>query len=206
MASDITFEHVPLSRIGRKPGFNPRQDVGDVSELAASIEANGLIAPIVVCPAGDGTNGMWIVAGARRLAALEKLGRADAPALIRNDLTIGSPEALALATVENEDGDGGRKGLAPLEQARAYARLADLARGAIAAEKGLAADDVKEHHVFRRVAKLLGRTSESKDAGAQHVRMTLRLLDAPTSIQDMLARGEPLPVDFANRVIYYVGP
>ncbi len=25
-------------------------------------------------------------------------------------------------------------------------------------------------------------------------------------IQDMLSRGEPLPVDFANRVIYYVGP
>ena len=25
-------------------------------------------------------------------------------------------------------------------------------------------------------------------------------------IQDMLAQGEPLPVDFANRVIYYVGP
>jgi len=25
-------------------------------------------------------------------------------------------------------------------------------------------------------------------------------------IQDMLARGEPLPVDFRNRVIYYVGP
>jgi fumarate hydratase class I len=25
-------------------------------------------------------------------------------------------------------------------------------------------------------------------------------------IQEMLARGEPLPVDFANRVIYYVGP
>jgi fumarate hydratase class I len=25
-------------------------------------------------------------------------------------------------------------------------------------------------------------------------------------IQDMLANGEPLPVDFANRVIYYVGP
>ena len=25
-------------------------------------------------------------------------------------------------------------------------------------------------------------------------------------IQDMLAKGEKLPVDFANRVIYYVGP
>jgi fumarate hydratase class I len=25
-------------------------------------------------------------------------------------------------------------------------------------------------------------------------------------IQDLLARGEPLPVDFTNRVIYYVGP
>ena len=25
-------------------------------------------------------------------------------------------------------------------------------------------------------------------------------------IQDMLAKGEPLPVDFTNRVIYYVGP
>jgi fumarate hydratase class I len=29
---------------------------------------------------------------------------------------------------------------------------------------------------------------------------------APKRIQDMLARGEPLPVDFTNRVIYYVGP
>src|SRR3546814_9527957 len=25
-------------------------------------------------------------------------------------------------------------------------------------------------------------------------------------IQDMLEKGEPLPVDFTNRVIYYVGP
>ncbi|KAK0329430.1 hypothetical protein LTR94_036863, partial [Friedmanniomyces endolithicus] len=25
-------------------------------------------------------------------------------------------------------------------------------------------------------------------------------------IQDMLAKGESLPVDFTNRVIYYVGP
>src|SRR5205085_10231682 len=25
-------------------------------------------------------------------------------------------------------------------------------------------------------------------------------------VQDMLAKGEPLPVDFTNRVIYYVGP
>jgi tartrate dehydratase beta subunit/fumarate hydratase class I family protein len=25
-------------------------------------------------------------------------------------------------------------------------------------------------------------------------------------IQDMLAKGEKLPVDFTNRVIYYVGP
>ncbi len=25
-------------------------------------------------------------------------------------------------------------------------------------------------------------------------------------IADMLAKGEPLPVDFTNRVIYYVGP
>ena len=29
---------------------------------------------------------------------------------------------------------------------------------------------------------------------------------AHARIQDMLARGEPLPVEFANRVIYYVGP
>lgn len=42
---------VPLEDVEEHPG-NPRHDVGDVDELAASIAALGVLQPIVVCPAG----------------------------------------------------------------------------------------------------------------------------------------------------------
>lgn len=61
------FEEVPIDKITIGPRF--RQDLGDIPALAASIEAIGLLHPIIV------TTEYELVAGGRRVAAHEHLGR-----------------------------------------------------------------------------------------------------------------------------------
>jgi len=55
-------------------GSRVRKEIGDVDSLARSIEENGLISPIMLTT--DGTNGgrYVLVAGERRLRAMQKLG------------------------------------------------------------------------------------------------------------------------------------
>lgn len=98
---------------------NPREDVGDVTELANSMAANGLLQPIVARRhTGDtGRTRLIVVAGHRRLAAAQLLRWATVPTIIRADMR---PDAvLAAMLVEN----GQRAGLDPIEEARALSRL-----------------------------------------------------------------------------------
>lgn len=62
-----TVRRIPVSRISPNPD-NPRGDVGDVTEMAESIKAHGLLQEITV-EAVDG--GRYVlIAGERRLAAV----------------------------------------------------------------------------------------------------------------------------------------
>lgn len=95
---------------------NPRDDVGDVSELAASMQSAGLLQPIVArCRATDGR--FVVVAGHRRLAAAQELGWSTVPVILRRDMR--PDEVLAAMLIEN----GQRRDLDPIEEARAFARL-----------------------------------------------------------------------------------
>jgi ParB family chromosome partitioning protein len=58
--------HYPIARIVEGPRF--RQHVGDLTALAASMAALGLLHPIVITPDSH------LIAGARRLAAAKQLG------------------------------------------------------------------------------------------------------------------------------------
>ncbi|MEI2705404.1 MAG: ParB N-terminal domain-containing protein, partial [Ilumatobacteraceae bacterium] len=59
---------------------NPRHTVGDLTELARSIRAHGIIEPLVVLPADD--HGVYlIVAGRRRHAAGLQAGVTEVPAV-----------------------------------------------------------------------------------------------------------------------------
>lgn len=49
---------------------NPRKQIGDVTDLAASIKANGLLSPLSVVPNGERYR---VIAGHRRLAETEHL-------------------------------------------------------------------------------------------------------------------------------------
>ena len=123
---------------------NPRKTVGDVSELAASIRAQGLLQPIVVAP-DDKHGGYVILAGHRRHAALCQLRETRALCVIR--MPKGHADSIAMMLVEN----GQRVQLSALEEARAMQALADtgLTQAEIARKIGKS-----QTHVSMRLALL----------------------------------------------------
>jgi ParB family chromosome partitioning protein len=103
-----------VSTIASNP-FQPRRsfDEAGLAELAASIESSGLLQPIIVRPVGSGFE---LIAGERRLRAVQRLGWSKVPAIIRDfdDQTV-----LSLALIENLQRDD----LSALDAARGYQRL-----------------------------------------------------------------------------------
>lgn len=111
---DQVLQQVPLERLKVDPA-NPRENVGDVGELAASMREVGLLQPIVARRTAGGQ--MYVVAGHRRLAAAHSLGWKSVAVVIRRDMR--SDEVLAAMLIEN----GQRKDLDFIEEARGLARL-----------------------------------------------------------------------------------
>jgi ParB family transcriptional regulator, chromosome partitioning protein len=93
----------------------PRQVMGDLAELMASIAEKGILEPLVVRQRGDR---FQIVAGERRYQAAVQVGLRDLPVVIRD---VDEAEMLELALIENLQ----RKDLTPFEEAEALQSLAD---------------------------------------------------------------------------------
>lgn len=104
---------VPVRGIAANP-FQPRRSfkAEDLSELAASIKANGLLQPILVRRTVSGRS-YELVAGERRLRAVRQLGWVNIPAQVRD---VDDRTLLVLALVENIQ----REELAPLEESQGY--------------------------------------------------------------------------------------
>lgn len=98
---------VPSSR-------NPRADLGDIDELADNIQAFDLLQPIVVRRLG--TDRYEIIAGHRRFAAVQRLGRSKIVAVVRD---VDDDQAYLLTLAENL----AREDLTPAEEAAALAVL-----------------------------------------------------------------------------------
>ena len=86
------------------------------SGLAKSVQAQGLLQPVVVRPRSAG--GYELIAGERRWRAAKEAGAAKVPALVRE---ADDQQSLLLSLVENV----AREQLSPVEEARAYAVLID---------------------------------------------------------------------------------
>jgi ParB family chromosome partitioning protein len=105
---------VPIELIDPNPN-QPRQVMGDLSELIASIGEKGIIEPLVVRQRGDR---FQIVAGERRYQASVQAGLQELPVVIRD---VDDTEIIELALIENLQ----RKDLTPFEEAEALHGLAD---------------------------------------------------------------------------------
>ena len=154
--------NLPVDRL--KPGkYQPRthMDESSLSELAASIRAQGVMQPILV-RAIDNTPGAEryeIVAGERRWRAAQLAELSEVPVLVRS---IPDEQALAMALIENIQ----RENLNPLEEAQGLQRLIR--------EFGL---------THQQAADAVGR---SRPAATN----LLRLLQLAAAVQEMLMTGK----------------
>ena len=110
-------------------------DEAALDELAASIAARGVIQPVIVRPMPGG--GYQLVAGERRWRAAQRAQLHEIPALVRD---LSEHEVMVLALIENLQ----REDLNPIEEARAYNRLAD-SEGLTQAEIARIVDKSRSH-------------------------------------------------------------
>jgi ParB family transcriptional regulator, chromosome partitioning protein len=110
------LRELPMSSIRPNP-YQPRSHLDEtaLAELTASIEASGLLQPVIVRPRSDGYE---IIAGERRWRAAERLGWAKIPAVVRD---VDDQTLLTLALIENLQ----RNDLSPIDEAKGYQRLGD---------------------------------------------------------------------------------
>jgi ParB family chromosome partitioning protein len=108
---------IPIDQIDPNPN-QPRQVMGDLSELMASIAEKGIIEPIIVRQRG---NRFQIIAGERRYQAAIQVGLREIPIVIRE---VDDNEIIEIALVENLQ----RKDLTAFEEAEALNALSERCR------------------------------------------------------------------------------
>ena len=108
---------VPIEHVDPNPD-QPRQVMGDLSELKASIAEKGIIEPLIVRQRGSRYQ---IVAGERRYQAASQLGLRELPVVIRD---VDDNEIIEVALIENLQ----RKDLTAFEEAEAMDALAKRCR------------------------------------------------------------------------------
>lgn len=115
-AVEGTPREIPVDLIDRNPyQTRTRFDETALEELAASISATGVVQPVLVRPQPNGR--FQLIVGERRLLASKKAGKQTIPAILRQ---VSNEQAMEITIVENLQ----RTDLNPMEQARAYERLA----------------------------------------------------------------------------------
>lgn len=149
---------LPVAQIEPHPD-QPRRyfDETALAELAASIAARGVIQPVVVRPIGP--NRYQLVAGERRWRASQRARIHEIPAIVRQ---LDDREVTALALIENLQ----REDLNPVEEARAYQKLAE--------RDGLTQQDI----------------ASFVDKSRSHVANIMRLLGLPEEVLGMIERDE----------------
>lgn len=149
---------------------NPRKDVGDVTELADSIKANGVLQNLTVVPnmvTGEISGETWqrgykVIIGHRRLAAAKLAGLTEVPCVV-TEMTL--QEQVATMLLENMQ----RSDLTVYEQAQGFQIMIDMGETVetVAQKTGFSQSTV------RRRVKLLDldqeefRKSESRGATLQ---------------------------------------
>jgi ParB family chromosome partitioning protein len=105
---------VPIEDLEPNP-HQPRQHMGDLTELIASVREKGVLEPILVRPRGSR---FQIIAGERRYRAAIEAGLAELPCIVRD---ASDSETMEIALIENLQ----RKDLSAFEEADGLKTLAE---------------------------------------------------------------------------------
>ncbi|MCH8043693.1 MAG: ParB N-terminal domain-containing protein [Planctomycetes bacterium] len=165
-------EHRPLSELKPHPKNVIFADLSDAAldELASDMDAHGQEHPIDILP--DGT----VIGGHQRLRAARRLGWKTIRCRVRFDLAAAGEVAIEEFLLRD---NLLRRQLDPIEVARVYRRLKELAKNNGRAFKG----DVRD-----LIAKRFGKSGRTLDRW-------LRLLDTPLEVQNAVIAGTLRLVD-----------
>lgn len=110
------IEYINVGALHPHPD-NPRKELGDLTELAASIEAKGVLQNLTVVPAKEG--GYRIIIGHRRHAAAKLAGLTDLPCVIADMTPQEQFETMMVENVQRSD-------LTVYEQAEGFQMMLDM--------------------------------------------------------------------------------
>ena len=171
-----------------KPGrFQPRHgfDADEMASLVRSIEAQGILQPILVRPSREDPALYEIIAGERRWRAAQEVPLHEVPVTVR---ALSDAEALEIALVENIQ----REDLSPLEEAEGYQRLmVEFTH----TQEDLAKVVGKSRSHVANMMRLLGLPQPVKDLLARraltagHARALLNARDATLLAEEIVKRG-----------------
>lgn len=176
---------------------NPRKNIGDVSELAESIKANGILQNLTVvrghkAEVKDDTNdlgkylpdGYTVIIGHRRLAAAKMAGLEQVPCAVAN---MTPAEQFHTMMVENMQ----REGLTPIEQADGFQMMLDLgySKEDITAQTGFSRTTIDHRLKMRELDRK--KFTESQERGG--------------TIGDYIALEQIEDPKEKNKVLGYIG-
>jgi ParB family transcriptional regulator, chromosome partitioning protein len=177
------LHQIPLDHLDRNP-YQTRTvslDPAALNELAASIQAVGVLQPIVVRPVAGGR--YQVIAGERRCEAARMLHHQTIPAVVR---PVSNEQAMEMTIVENLQ----RLDLTPMEEARGYDRLSrefGLTQEQMAQRTGKERSSVAN---FLRLLKLPPSVQAMLDQGELsfgHAKV-LMALESPEAIEKLARR------------------
>lgn len=173
------LQMIPTDKLNPHPD-NPRKVIGDVSELAESIKANGILQNLTVVPNNDNWDDFTVIIGHRRLAAAKQAGLTELPCAV---VEMTEKEQLSTMLTENMQ----RSDLTVYEQAKGFQMLIDLGDSvAEVVEK----TGFKESTVRRRLK--LAELDEESFKDSQLRQPTLADYERLNQIKNIDARNELL--------------
>lgn len=160
---------------------NPRKNIGDVNDLAASIKTNGLLTPLSVVPNGERYR---VIAGHRRLAACKQAGIRAVPCFV---LQLGPLQQLEAMVTENCQ----REQLTVLEEADAIQGMLDLGAttAAVAHRLGRSADYVRDRAKAASIKADVRKTRDDFDQLTIGQLMAIARYDGQPDRQERLAHA-----------------
>ena len=171
---------VPLEDIDPNPN-QPRQVVGDLTELVASVREKGVLEPILVRPRGSR---FQIIAGERRFRAATEVGLAEIPCVVRD---TSDAEMMEIALVENLQ----RKDLTAFEEADGLRTLADnfgYTHEAMAEKLGKSRTSITETLTLTAMPEMIREQCRRADIHSKSLLLQIVRQSTPEKMAELLAR------------------
>lgn len=177
---DIPFELIDRNPYQTRTHF----DETALNELAESIKVSGVIQPVTV---RQHAGRFQLITGERRWLASQRAGKKTVPAIVRQ---VSNEQAMEITIIENLQ----REDLNPVEQARAYERLArefSLTQEQMAQRTGKDRSSVANFLRLLKLPEEVLRLVESSKLSFGHAK-ALMGLDSPEAILHLAQRAVQL--------------